>query len=148
MAQQNKIRRYTAYFRGWAQAFGEHEGISDDSYDLYWLLGKDQIGLVLTPPIKRVLFRELLGKEGAPPVLSLGKDHIRVGDHSLNASVMDRRATGTIAELLDRAGDLHLYLTYHLFFESGTRILTLSKSAPLIIIYKEIEPFVIDVSLG
>jgi hypothetical protein len=47
------IRRYAAFFRGWAQAFGEHEKIESPSQGLRWLVGEEQIGLILVPAIKR-----------------------------------------------------------------------------------------------
>ena len=146
MAAQRKIRRYTAYFRGWAQAFGEHEGVDNDSGELYWLLGNNQVGLVLTPALKRLLFRELLGRGGNPPTLRLDGTGLQVGERRVDTTQVDPRVMEAIVGLLASPGDLHLYQTYHLYFQAGTRILTLSKAQPLVIIYKEIEPYYVDVA--
>ncbi len=43
-------------------------------------------------------------------------------------------------QLMQAESDLHLYLTYHFMYPSGTRIVTLSQRKPLPIIYKEIRP--------
>lgn len=146
MAAQRTIRRYTAYFRGWAQAFGEHEGIEDDTGELYWLMGNNQVGLILTPALKRALYRELLGREGNPPAMRLDGTGLRVGELQVDTSQVEPRVMEAIVGLLASPGDLHLYQTYHMFFQSGTRILTLSKIQPLIIMYKEIEPYSIEVA--
>lgn len=147
MAQQRTIHRYTAYFRGWAQAFGEHEGFEEEAHDLHWLLGLHQVGLILTPTVKRLLFRELLGKGDQPPNIQITRSEIHVGDHLLRASDYEPRALGLLSTLVEGSADLHLFLTYHLFYPSGTRILTLGKNPPLTIIYKEIVPFIAQVSL-
>jgi hypothetical protein len=42
---------------------------------------------------------------------------------------------------------LHLYLTYHFLYRSGTRIVTLSRKQPLAIIYKQISPMQIELNL-
>ena len=39
--------RYSAYFRGWCQAFGEHEGIQCERSGIDWLLADHHLGLVL-----------------------------------------------------------------------------------------------------
>ncbi|KAA6185355.1 hypothetical protein F2Q65_08730 [Thiohalocapsa marina] len=55
MTSQRLIRCYSAYFRGWAQAFGVHELLGDAAHDLRWLLGEQQLGLILTPAIQPLL---------------------------------------------------------------------------------------------
>ena len=147
MAEQLTIHRYTAYFRGWAQAFGEHEGIEEEAHDLHWLIGPHQLGLILTPTVKRPLFRELLGKGDQAPDIQITRSEVQVGDHLLRASDYEPRALALLSSLVVGSTDLHLFLSYHLFYPSGTRILTLSKNPPLTIIYKEIGPFVAHVSL-
>ncbi|MEA3273802.1 MAG: hypothetical protein U9Q81_00570 [Pseudomonadota bacterium] len=141
MLSERTVRRYTAYFRGWAAAFGAHDKGSDEARDLYWLFGEGQIGLVLTPAVKRFLYQRLLRSRGedAPPV-HLGRGVLRIEDTELSFGEEDRRAFDITMGLLAGGGDLHLYQTYHLFYPSGTRILTLSCHPPLPLIYREIAP--------
>jgi hypothetical protein len=47
-------------------------------------------------------------------------------------------------ELVASEGDLHLSQTYHLIYPSGTRILTLSRKAPLPLVYREIAPLLLQ----
>jgi len=72
MASERKIRRYAAYFRGWATAFGDHNKHFDEKRDLSWLLGEGQIGLILTPRVRAFLHPLFLtNREAGPPQLSL-----------------------------------------------------------------------------
>ena len=142
MPSERLVRRYTAYFEGWAQAFGNHRGGYDEERELNWLFGddEDQIGLILTQRIRRLLFHEVLAHHETEVTLVLTPDRIGIGSVSVPTSYRDEEAARNIRWLFDARGDLHLYLTYHLLFPPGTRILTLSRKAPLPIIYKEIDP--------
>jgi hypothetical protein len=145
MTSYRKIRRYTAYFRGWATAFGSHEKQPDDGHGLTWLFGEEQIGLILTPPVKRFLYPRFLGKyHGEPPVVSLTHGVLRIEDTFLRFESRDCRAFDLVMDLTRQDGDLHLYQTYHLVYPSGTRILTLSPRAPLTLVYHEISPLTLE----
>jgi hypothetical protein len=145
MPADRLIRRYSAYFQGWAQAFGNHRGGYDEERELNWLFGEDddQIGLILTPTIRRRLFHEVLAHHRTETTLTLEPDRIGIGRVSLPMGYREEEAARDIRWLFEARGDLHLYLTYHLLFPQGTRILTLSRKAPLPIIYKEFDPILV-----
>jgi hypothetical protein len=145
MPSLRQVRRYTAYFRGWATAFGSHEKQPDDEHALVWLFGEDQIGLILTPTVKRFLYPRLLGKHHTQvPTVALAPGLVRVEDLRLGFADPNHRALDAALDLLRRDGDLHLYQTYHLIYSSGTRILTLSRRAPLPLVYHEILPLTVE----
>lgn len=146
MPSERTIRRYSAFFRGWATAFGSHDKGSDDSRGLFWLFGEGQIGLVLTPEVKRFLYPRLLGSRGEDaPELELSRSGLRIADKMLTAGEGERRAVDVTMGLLSCGGDLHLLQTYHLFYPGGTRILTLSCHPPLPLVYREIAPLTVHV---
>lgn len=147
MTEQRTIRRYTAYFRGWAVAFGEHEAMDDPTHGLQWLLGAHEVGIILTPSLRRTLLRALLPKDQPTPKIRITASGFQVGGHWFLLSALAPAIAESILGLFRNADDLHLYLTYHLWYPPGTRILTLSKTKPLILIYKEIEPFLAEMSL-
>ncbi len=141
MSADRIIRRYSAFFRGWAQAFGEHEKLEDPSQGLRWLVGQDQIGLILVPAIKRLWFPRLLGHSTQePPEVVLYPNAIEIASVRLELGQGNAGPRVPILALVARGGDLHLYQTYHLIYPSGTRILTLSAHAPLGILYRELPP--------
>jgi len=141
MASERKIRRYAAYFHGWATAFGHHDKHFNEGCNLTWLFGNDQIGLILTPGVKDFL-DPLFPAQGksAPPDVMLGPDTLQIADTRVRLGEESRRELDAVMDLLDSTGDLHLLQTYHLVYPSGTRILTLSRQQPLTLIYREIEP--------
>ncbi|WP_133510253.1 hypothetical protein [Candidatus Thiosymbion oneisti] len=141
MISERKIRRYAAYFHGWATAFGNHDKHFDEKRDLSWLLGEGQIGLILTSRVKaflRPLF--LTNREAGPPQVELGPEGLRIADTALRFGTEDRPEFDAVMGLLKGASDLHLLQTYHVIYPSGTRILTLSRHSPLALVYREIEP--------
>jgi len=141
MASERKIRRYAAYFQGWATAFGSHEKCFYEERGLSWLFGEDQIGLILTPVIKDFLNPLFCTwREDGPPRIELGPEILRIADATVRLGAAHRREIDVIMGLLNEAGDLHLLQTYHLVYPSGTRILTLTRQAPLTLVYREIEP--------
>ena len=142
MTQQRLIRRYTAFFKDWAQAFGNHRSSFDETSQLNWLFGEDQdqIGLVLTRRLRRLIYREVLAHRESQTTLTLGPERIAIGSASVPIGYRDEEAIKTLRWIMNAPGDLHLYQTYHLFYAPKTRILTLSRKAPLPIIYKEIAP--------
>ena len=147
MPTRHPIRRYTAFFQGWAQAFGNHRGSMDDDRVLNWLFGEneDQIGLILTHQLRHDLLHKVIGEHLSEVHLTLGPSRVGVEDLTVATGYRDEQAIRAIRALLDGDGELHLYLTYHLFYPSGTRILTLSRKAPLPLIYREIAPLTVIV---
>jgi hypothetical protein len=154
--RERLIRRHQPYFRGWAQAFGAHEPAARDGGGLRWLLGDEQLGLILTPDIRHAV-QALVDDAGEPETaasadtgsqgtpLPAGEHALDLGSVTLPIVEAQRAVAAFAAKLLaaeDR--DLHIYQTYHLIYPSGTRILTLSRRAPLPLIYREIEPLSIS----
>lgn len=140
MDQTRNIRRYSAYFPGWAVAFGVHELVEDSTRDRQWLFADEQLGLILTPAVRRLLYHRLLGHEGVQELV-LGPAGLGTGEGEPPLLGTDEaRPLSALRALLDLPGDLHLYQTYHLLYPGGTRILTLSRRAPLGLIYREMAP--------
>lgn len=141
MPTERQVRRYTAFFPGWATAFGAHDVDADEERGLVWLFGEHQIGLLLNPEVKHFLYPLFLGNshDEAPDVW-LGNGRLGIAEVELAISAGDQRAFATLMELLDGEGDLHLSQTYHLIYPTGTRILTLGRKAPLPLVYREIAP--------
>jgi hypothetical protein len=147
MSSERKIRRYSAYFRGWATAFGSHEKDANNERGLVWLFGDDQMGLILTPAVKRFLFPLFLGRcRDAVPAVRVDSGCLRIDDVEIAFDNRDQRAFDTMMGLMQLEGDLHLYQTYHLVYPSGTRILTLGRRAPLPLVYRELAPLVVQLS--
>lgn len=141
MSADHLIRRYTAYFRGWAQAFGEHQVVGDRTGGMRWLIGDDQVGLILEPDLKRLLFPLFLYRPGlAAPGVTLRPEAIEVGATCIPLTAAAPTPLTEVFALVSGAPELHLYQTYHLIYPSGTRILTLSARPPLAIIYRELAP--------
>jgi hypothetical protein len=141
MPVERTVRRYTAYLRGWCQAFGEHDVVVPPGEDITCLFGEKQIGFILSRELTRKLYREVLGKHLSSPLLDIDARGIRVGRFSQALpEIWQQRGLPVLNQLMQAEKDLHLYLTYHLTYPSGTRIITLSQRKPLPIIYKEITP--------
>ncbi|WPL14061.1 MULTISPECIES: hypothetical protein [Thiorhodovibrio] len=147
--ETRSIRRYSAFFRTWAQAFGEHELIEDPDNALRWLIGPNQLGFILNTSLRRQLYALLLGRHAHPPPrLRLTRESLQLGQHYW----MPARAPEPVYQLLQRIlankGALHLFQSYHLIFPAGTRILTLSQQAPMPLIYREIAAVELEVDAG
>lgn len=138
---ERTIRRYSAYFRGWCQAFGEHEESYDEAHDVNWLHARDQVGLILSERVRRLAYTELLGEKNVATTLRLSETQVEIGESSYPLERQkDIAGMHALIALLRRDEPSHLYLTYHLLYPQGTRIVTFSKKAPLPIIYKEMRP--------
>lgn len=147
MPTECKVRRYSAFFRGWATAFGSHEKVADEERGLIWLFGEEQIGLILTPEVKRFLYPLFLGKSRTDvPSATLGSNLLRIQDVDIPLGEKDQRAFDGVMAMMRAGGDLHMSQTYHLIYASGTRILTLSRRAPLGLVYREIAPMVVKLT--
>jgi hypothetical protein len=133
-----ELKRYSAYFRGWCQAFGEHEGIHPEDSGVNWLLAEHQIGLVLPRQMIRPLYREVL-LHRKPPALEFSRHGVRIGSVQIDyQSDRERRVREAVRELASSEADTHVFLTSHLLYGGGNRIITFSSRKPLAIIYKEI----------
>lgn len=147
MPSKRTVRRYSAFFRGWATAFGSHEKAGDEEHGLRWLFREEQIGLILTPDVKRFLYPLFFGRHrDDSPSVTLSAGLLRIEEVDIPFGEEDRRAFDATMELMRAEGDLHLYQTYHLIYPSGTRILTLSCRAPLQLVYREIAPLTVDLT--
>lgn len=148
MQLERTVRRYTAYFRGWCQTFGEHEAVALPDEDISCLFAEEQIGFILSRELTRALYREVLGRQLSSPQLDINPERMRVGQFRLMLpEIWKQRGLQMLNQLMQAEKDLHLYLTYHLTYPSGTRIVTLSQRKPLPIIYKEIRPMDIRLTL-
>jgi hypothetical protein len=148
MPLERPVRRYTAYFRGWCQAFGEHDVVAPQDEGVSWLFGDEQIGFILPRELTRTLYREVLGKQLLSPLLDFNPERLRVGRfRQALPDTWQQRGLEVFSTLMRAEKDLHLYLTYHFMYPAGTRIVTLSQRKPLSIIYKEIRPMKITAEL-
>ena len=141
MEFEYEIRRYTAYLRGFCQAFGEHEAQYEESNDINWLLADEQVGLILSPEVKRTFHRGILGHKSEVPTLKLSESSLELDylRHPLE-NENDMRGLQALRQLIQQENPTHLYLTYHFIYPQGTRIVTFSKKTPLPILYKEMLP--------
>ena len=135
---ERELIRYSAYFKGWCQAFGEHEGIRCRESGIDWLLADHQLGLVLPRESIKPLYREVL-LHNRTPTLTFRDDCIEVGALRIGLEKkQEQKALDAIAEILGSPQAVHLYLTSHLLYGGGNRIITFSNRKPLLIIYKVI----------
>jgi hypothetical protein len=74
------VQRYSAYFKGWCQAFGEHDNLPPEKPGINWLLAENQIGLISPAELIKALYRKVLGRQREPPKLTIGQDCVRVGE--------------------------------------------------------------------
>jgi hypothetical protein len=134
---ERDLKRYAAYFRGWCQAFGEHESIYQDDTGISWLTASTQLGLVLPRPMIKQLYREVLLHEQAPTV-KFRRKYIEIGSFEIPiGKKYQKLARKEIRSILKDGDEVHVFLTSHLLY-SGSRIITFSSKKPLAIIYKEI----------
>lgn len=135
---EREPKRYAAYFRGWCQTFGEHDGITSEEDGIHWLFSDHQAGFILPRPLTRRLYREvLLHKE--PPPLTFSPDRVRIGSTRFElARGREEDILAAIRRIFLGGEELHVYLTSHLLYGTSARIITLSVKKPLAIIYKEI----------
>lgn len=135
---ERELKRYSAYFRGWCQAFGEHETIRGKRSGIDWLFAEQQVGLVLPKPVIKPIYREVLLHKDAPTLL-FNRKRCEIGSFELLlASKREKRALDAVERFLESGTDFHVFLTSHLLYGEGRRIITFSSKKPLAIIYKEI----------
>jgi hypothetical protein len=135
---ERKIIRYSAYFRGWCQAFGDHQTIHGENSGIDWLLADVQIGLVLPKHLIKEVYREVL-LHTQPPMLTFIRECVQIGSLKIVVeNEREHRALAAVREFMQADMDFHLYLASHLLYGGGNRIITFSRKKPLSIIYKEI----------
>jgi hypothetical protein len=114
-----------------------------------WLIGDDQVGLILEPDLKRLLYPLFLYRPGlAAPTVLLRPESIEVGAVQIPLAVAAPTPLPQVLALVTGVPELHLYQTYHLIYPSGTRILTLSARAPLPIVYRELAPIRLRIAVS
>ena len=146
MSFSRQIRRYSAYYKGWCVAFGEHDTYYDEKKEINWLFDDSKLGLILSPQLKRIFLRELLGRDKATPLVTIDQSEIKLNDYRIPITLEeDREGLERFKEFITATEDVHLCLTSHFYYPPGTRIITFTKKKPLIIIYKEIQFVKIEV---
>lgn len=109
-----------------------------------WLIGENCVGVLVVPELRRRLLHLFLGHER--PELEFQQGVVRLNRHDYtDADVLGEPGYAALCELLLDSNDTHLFLTYHLIYPPGTRIITASRKAPLPLLYKEISPLLITV---
>lgn len=134
------IRRYSAFIPRWCQSSGGH--VPDphgEARAVEWLIGEDCVGIILLPEIRHRLMHELLGRP--EPRLEIGAAVVKLNDHPfVERPVLGQSGFAALRELLHARSETHMFLTYHLIYPPGTRIITLSGKAPMPLLYKEMAP--------
>jgi hypothetical protein len=139
------LRRYSAFFMGWCQAFGLHELDFDEEVEIRWLFGEDRLGLILSPELKRIFYREILAKEQAR--MSVTPSSAKIGEALYQVrNPKDRQGLRAMIEMFLSPGDTHMFLSYHFCYPPGTRIVTFTKKSPLGLLYKEIHPLKVTIA--
>lgn len=140
-----EVRRYRPYFPRWCQAFGDHvPDPAGEGRAVEWLIGDDSVGAIVLPSVSDMLVRELLGAK--KPRVRVRSDAMCLGERDFrDPAVCGHPGYAALRELLLNAETVHLFLTYHLIYPPGTRILTVSGKAPLPLIYKESAPLRVSV---
>lgn len=135
---EREIKRYSAYFRGWCQTFGEHEAIPGEQSGIQWLLSDHQAGFILPKKMTRLLFREIL-LQPESPTLRIKGNQVSIGSFSFELEKnQEQRTLEAIEKLLEQDAEFHVFLTSHFMYGTDARIMTLSSRKPLGIIYKEV----------
>ena len=78
MTFECELKRYAAYYKGWCQAFGEHESLTGEDTGISWLLSEKQIGFISPRKLTKLLLREILRKRETP-TLTIGRNSVQIG---------------------------------------------------------------------
>jgi len=140
------IRRYTAFFPRWCQAFGDHlPDPGGEGRAVEWLVGEDRVGVILLPEVRRLLLHELLAP--VRPELEFRPRSLRLNRYEYDeVEVLGHAGYAALRDLLLKGDEAHMFLSYHLIYPPGTRILTLALKAPMPLLYKEMAPLQVTVS--
>jgi hypothetical protein len=139
------IHRYAAHFPRWCQAFGDHlPDPGGEARAVEWLVGDDCVGVIVLPEIRHRLMHELLGPK--QPELAFGSRSVRLNRYDYQErAVLGHPGYAALRELLCGSDQVHMFLSYHLIYPPGTRIITVSRKSPLPLLYKEMAPLPINV---
>ncbi|MBN8450009.1 MAG: hypothetical protein J0M13_13570 [Candidatus Accumulibacter sp.] len=139
------IHRYSAYFPRWCQTFGDHvPDPGGEARAVEWLVGTDCVGVIVLPEIRHLLTHELLGTK--TPELEFRARSLRLNQRDYaEVTVLGHPGYAALRELLLGVDEAHMFLTYHLIYPPGTRIITVSRKPPLPLLYKEMAPLPIRV---
>ncbi len=136
-----RVSRYSAYYRGWCQAFGEFEGEPREGELISWIYNDDSIGFIFRGDLFKRLLRILLDTVDTGDAIQISEASVQIGDELIRfESELDRLGIAKLRKLLGQGREIHMYLTSHFYFSTGSRILTFSAKKPLRIIYKELVP--------
>jgi hypothetical protein len=131
------VHRYSAHFPRWCQAFGDHvPDPGGEARAVEWLVGTDCVGVIVLPEIRHLLTHELLGTK--TPELEFRARSLRLNQRDYaEVTVLGHPGYAALRELLLGVDEAHMFLTYHLIYPPGTRIITVSRKPPLPLLYKE-----------
>jgi len=116
-------------------------GIYDPTKEINWLHGDRQIGLALSPALKKILIKELLGKHLDIPEITLAGTYVKLNKQKHRfQSNSDAQEIQVLDTFFRSPDDIHMFVTSHFCYPPGTKIVTFSINKPLIIMYKEIKP--------
>jgi hypothetical protein len=136
--RERTIKCYAAHFQSWYQAFGEHKNITVNNAEGCWLLGENQVGLVLSKPLFRQLNREIVF-QGTARTLVFNEQGMRIGKFILGFENRSERQVLTVIDRFFKTGSaLHLFRTHHFVYGNEKWILTVSSKRPQPFMYKEI----------
>jgi hypothetical protein len=140
------VHRYSAHFPRWCQAFGDHvPDPGGEARAVEWLVGVDCVGVIVLPEIRHRLTHELLGAK--TPELEFCARSLRLNQRDYaEVTVIGHPGYAALRELLLGVDEAHMFLTYHLIYPPGTRIITVSRKPPLPLLYTEMAPLPISVT--
>lgn len=144
MSKQQEIKRYSSYYKGWCLAFGEHKVLAEFGEELIVVRNEEQMGFVTSPALWKHLARELLGHHQEIPRIKVTVEKIAINnmEHQLSAAASEIAAG--FHQFVSRYDTLHMFLTNHFCYPSGSRIITFSPTKPTVILYKEIAPLQLE----
>ncbi len=151
MIYSRRIRRYVAYYRGWCQAFGEHEvdeELAESTSGVQWLFGDGRVGLILPEDTRKRILKELVRRKEAEPSILFSRACSEITVSGSVFPVPGGNIEAGVARLVALASqhqEVHMFLTHHLCYAAGTRIVTFSANKPLVILYKEIDPLILRI---
>jgi len=140
------VHRYSAHLPRWCQALGDYvPDPGGEARAVEWLVGADCVGVIVLPEIRHRLTHELLGSK--TPELEFGARSLRLNQRDYKeVTVLGHPGYAALRELLFGVDEAHMFLTYHLIYPPGTRIITVSRKPPLPLLYKEMAPLPISVT--
>ena len=140
------VHRYSAHFPRWCQALGDHvPDPGGEARAVEWLVAVDCVGVIVLPEIRHLLTHGLLGAK--TPELEFCARSPRLNQRGYaEVTVIAHPGYAALRELLLGVHEAPMFLTYHLIYPPGTRIITVPRKPPLPLLYKEMAPLPISVS--